>query len=263
MTGLLHELAAVCYAGSALLGWRALATGRRVASAPWVLALGVLIHGAGFAVLHGEDPPIPLESFPAALSLIGWLIAAAYLCSMRFADVRGVGLWVAAAAAVFTGIAWVDLLVGPTAVRDSAGSGAWSHAHVLVSALGFSLLALASVAGLAYLVKERALKHKSRARLGLPSLESLDRMEHFTLAAGFPLLTLGVATGFAWGMQHGVEPWTAHTFFLLLAWLVYLLPMGLRVVRRQHGERPARSVVLGFGVLAFAYLGVRLLGGGA
>lgn len=263
MTELLHQLAAVCYAGAALLGWRALATGRQLRSTPFLLALGVGVHAAGFVVLHDADPPIPMESFPAALSLIGWLIAVSYLLSMRIAQVRGMGVWVGLAATVFTGIAWVELLVGPTAVRDSAGSGAWSHAHVLVSTLGFSLLALASVAGLAYLVKERALKHKRAGRYGLPSLESLDRLEHFMLALGFPLLTLGVITGFAWGMQQGVSAWTAHTYFLLAAWAVYLLPMALRIVRHQHGERPARSVVVGFAVLAFAYIGIRLIGGGA
>ena len=49
----------------------------------------------------------------------------------------------------------------------------------------------------------------------------------------------------------------------LVAWCVYLRPVGLRVVGGQHGDRPARSVVLGFAVLAFSYIGIRLLGGGA
>ena len=263
MTETLHELAALLYLAASITGWRSPTYSRRSRALLFLLAGGVLVHAGGFVVLHREQPPIPLESFPAALSLIGWLIAAGYLLSLRFAAIRGVGAWVALVAALFTGIAFVDLLVGPPAVSDRAGSGAWSHAHVLLSAAGFSFLALASLAGVAYLAKERALKHRTPWLPALPSLESLDRTEHLTLAVGFPLLTLGVITGFVWGLDSALSPWTPHSFWLLLAWTVYLLPVGLRVLRRQHGERPARSVVLGFLVLAFSYLGVRLWAGGA
>ena len=48
--------------------------------------------------------------------------------------------------------------------------------------------------------------------------------------------------------------------FVYLRIGVYLVPVSLRVVQRQHGPRPARSVVLGFAVLTFCYVGVRLLG---
>lgn len=263
MTEALHELAAAAYSLAAVLSWPRVARGRLRVAVPALLGLGALVHAVGFVALHREVPPIPMESFPAALSLIGWLIAVSFLLSMRAARVRGVAGWVAIASAVFTGLAWIDLLVGPVRVIDRAGSGAWSHAHVLLSAFGFSFLALAGLAGIAYLMKERALKHKSAGRFGLPSLESLDRMEHFTLAVGFPLLTLGVATGFIWGLDRGLSPWTAHTFWLLAAWLVYLVPVVRRMLRHQHGERPSRSVVLGFVVLAFGYVGVRLIGGGA
>lgn len=260
MTELLHQVGAVCYAAAGGLGWRALRSGRGKGGSAWLLGTGALVHASGFVVLHREVPPIPMESFPAALSLIGWLIAVSYLLSLRFARIQGVGTWVALAAAVFTSLAWLGLIARSDAALDVAGSGAWSHAHVLLSTCGFSLLALASVAGLAYLVKERALKHKSAARLGLPSLESLDRMGHFTLATGFALLTLGVVTGFVWGIDRALDPWTAHTYWLLGAWLVYLLPVGSRIVRHEHGDRPARFAAVGFLVLAFAYIGIRLIG---
>lgn len=263
MTELLHQLAAVGYGIAGILTWRRVTRGHLAALVPVLLVLAALVHAVGFVALHREQPPIPMESFPAALSLIGWLIVVSYLLSMNAARIRGIASWVALVAAAITGLAWVDLIVGPARVLDRAGSGAWSHAHVLLSTLGFSCLALASVAGIAYLVKQRALKRKSAGGFGLPALESLDRMSHFTLSVGFPLLTLGVATGFIWVIDQGLSPWTAHTFWLLAAWAVYLAPVVLRVVRQQHGERPARAVVLGFAVLAFGYVGVRLLGGGA
>lgn len=258
MTEATHALAAAVYAAGALIGARSLRGGRVSPLVAWLLALGSVMHAVGFVALHRESPPVPLESFPAALSLIGWLIAVSYLLSLGFARIRGVGTWVGAAAGGFTALALLGLWLRPPSAPVEP-LGPWSHAHVLLSTLGFSLLGLASLAGLAYLAKERALKRKRASRLGLPSLESLDRMEHLTLSLGFPLLTLGVVTGFAWGLDRGLSFWTSHTLWLLGAWLIYLLPMGLRVVSRQHGERPARTVVLGFLVLAASYLGVRLL----
>ena len=261
MTDGLHILASLLYGAGALDGIVSRRRGSRPTRVSWLLAGGALLHAAGFVALHAHEPTIPMESFPASLSLIAWLMATSYLYSLRIADVGGVGPWVAAAAGVFTLLAWAGFVRSDPGATVGSG-GTWSHAHVLLSTLGFSLLALTSLAGLAYLTKKRALKRNQAARFGLPALESLDRMEHVTLGLGFSLLSLGVLTGFVWGYSRGVSPWTQHSAWLIVAWSVYLVPIGMRLVRRQHGDRPARVVVVGFGFLAFSYLGIRMLGMG-
>jgi ABC-type uncharacterized transport system permease subunit len=261
MTEALHLFASALYAAAAMLGVQSLRRGGETRRVAWALWGGVVLHGGGFVALHGREPAVPLESFPAALSLIGWLIPLSHLVAFRTARVRGVGTWVAAAASVFTGVAgaglfWLDGS-GPQAPSQSP---TWSHAHVILSSLGFSMLTLTSVAGIAYLTKQRALKRNQAARFGLPSLESLDRMEHVTLSLGFLLLTFGILTGLVWGAGRGDRLWTFHSVSLVIAWGVYLVPIGLRLLSNQHGDRPARLVVAGFGLLAFSYVGVRILG---
>ena len=259
-----HTLGAALYLAAALLGARpgvdggAGSRGGRGVLA--LLAAGAVSHAVGFVGFHLVSPPVPLESVPAALSLIGWLVASAYLASLRLARVSIVGPWVAAAAFAFTLLAEIGLRFFPATGVSPSLSGAWPHAHVLLGTAGFSLLALASLGGLAYLAKERALKRKRQARVELPSLESLDRIGHLGLALGFPLLTLGCVTGFVWAARAGQSPWSGHALLLLVAWGVYALPVALRVGRGVHGQAPARSAVIGFLVLAFSYLGVRLLG---
>lgn len=259
-----HTLGAALYLAAALLGGRAAADGpagsRMGRSVLSLLGAGAVIHAVGFVGFHRGSPPVPLESAAAALSLIGWVVAAAYLASLRLARVSIVGPWVAATAFVFTLLAEIGLRFFPATSVAPSPSGAWPHAHVLLGTAGFSMLALASLGGLAYLAKERALKRKQRARVQLPSLESLDRIGHMGLALGFPLLTLGVVTGFAWAAYAEQSPWSGHGVLLLVAWGVYARPLLLRVGRGLHGQAPARSAVIGFVVLAFSYLGVRLLG---
>ena len=260
MTELAHIAAAVAYAVAGVLGARAVWQGRTPARpVAWLLGAAVAIHAGGFVALHSRSPSIPLESFPAALSLIGWLVSASYLISLRFSRVSAVSTWVAGSASFFTGLACAGLLAADAPAPPRAG-GAWSHAHVLLSAFGFSLLALTSLAGSAYLVKQDALKRKRLARFALPSLESLDRMEHWTLHLGFLLLTLGVLTGFVWGLRRGSNPWSQHSAWLIAAWAIYLVPISQRIISHQHGERPAKLAVGGFAFLAFSYLGIRMLG---
>jgi ABC-type uncharacterized transport system permease subunit len=259
MTLVAHLSAAALYAIAGLSG----AAGQSLRRAlPWLLLAGALTHTVGFFGFHLQNPPVPLDNTAAALSLIGWLVATSYLLSLGLARTAPVGLWVGLGAAVLTLAAAIGLRLGAPPV-PGADSGAWSHAHVFLSTAGFALLGLSAVSGAAYIAKERALKRKRASRFELPSLESLDRLEHVTLSLGFPLLTLGVLSGYAWVLSHGGDPWSRHANFLLLAWVTFLLPLSLRVLRHERGLRVSRGVVIGFVILAFCYLGVRVFGGAA
>jgi ABC-type uncharacterized transport system permease subunit len=220
----------------------------------------MIAQGVGFFGFHGQDPPVPLEHISAVLCLIGWLTVAAYLLYLRFALISSIGGWIGALGFGATALAALGMWLDPPTSASEPSVGAWPHAHIILSAAGFAVLALASLAGGAYLAKERALRTKRPPALRLPSLESLDRVVQLALSLGFPLLTLGVITGVLWSFGRVGPVWTGHSVFLLSAWLVYLVPVTFGLVRRQHGQAIARSAVIGFAVLAVAYLGVRLWG---
>jgi ABC-type uncharacterized transport system permease subunit len=262
MTLIAHGFASALYLFAAFLGWTGRSLGLGSRGIPVVVWIAVVIHAAGFYGLHLQDPPVPLSSFPAALSLIGWGVALAWLLWGRVVRLRASGPWVATIAAGFTIPAVLGLQLAAHRAEEHEVISVWSHPHVLLGTAGFSLLALASLAGLGYLAKERGLKRRRAWHQGLPALESLDHAEHVTLALGFALLTLGVATGFAWSVSQQLDPWNRHTLFLLAAWGVYLIPVGARVVRQQRGPWPARGVVLGFLFLACSYIGINLIGAG-
>ena len=98
----------------------------------------------------------------------------------------------------FVSVFFAALRLPVAAPASFGGSGSWPHAHVLLASAGLAFLGLSGLAGVLFLNEHRRLKAKRPVRVPLPSLEALDRVNRLSLAAGFPLLTLGVLTGMLW-----------------------------------------------------------------
>jgi len=227
-----------------------------------VLAAGAVAHGAMFTLLHSAEPTPPLTHLPSALSFMAWVGTVAFLLLAWRARLAGLVALVApmsclgVAAAVFSTPATTAL------PGHAAGAGSLPHAHVLLASAGLALLGLAGLAGLSFLVEHRRLKKKRPivGGAGWPSLEALDRAGAFAVAAGFPLLTLGVITGSLWqratsGAYFSGNP---HETFCLLAWAVYGVLASVRFGARQPAVRCALTSIAGFAFLGIAVLGVEL-----
>src|SRR5947199_304867 len=84
------------------------------------------------------------------------------------------------------------------ACAPALGSGFMAH-HVFANLIGVALFVLAGASATLYLVQEKRLKQKRLGKMrNLPPLDTLDRVEHRFLIAGFPLLTIGIVTGTFW-----------------------------------------------------------------
>ena len=92
----------------------------------------------------------------------------------------------------------------------------------------------------------------------MPSLEALDRINVVSLVVGFPLLTLGVITGFVWVQTAQGMLWTgsSHETWTMLAWAIYAGLVAARFFGHQGARQAAATAVGGFAFLAFAVLGV-------
>src|SRR5262249_7568277 len=84
------------------------------------------------------------------------------------------------------------------------------------------------------------------------------------LALGFPLLTLGVATGMLWVASERGTVWTGtvHEIWSTLAWAVCALLVAARFGAGQGSRQAAVAAVGGFAFLLFAVVGVELLARG-
>lgn len=244
----------------ALLGI-ALPSARMSRGAVWGLGLGVLLQGVAFATLHRLEPVPPLTSLSVAVALMAWMGVISLLAlSWR---VRVSGLAAVVGPVAFLAV-FVSILSTPGAVETAAShKGSLPHAHVILASAGLSLLGVAGLAGLFFLMEHGRIKRKRAfaANIKLPSLEALDRVNVVSLMVGFPLLTLGVITGAFWLRSEQGVLWsgTGHELWTLVAWSIYAGLSAARFAGRQGGRQAAASAVAGFAFLLFATIGVGLL----
>ncbi|MEB2345867.1 MAG: cytochrome c biogenesis protein CcsA [Deltaproteobacteria bacterium] len=263
MAVLLHQLAAVLYLVATLgtaLGL-ALPDARLARLAVWVLAIGALVHLVGFVGLHWLDPPPALTTLAAAVSWMAWLGVVFALVLLR----RGRLESLAGLTAPFAFAATLYAAAGLPGVTPASppGAGGWPHLHVILASAGLSLLGVAGVAGVLFLVGNRQLKAKRGGSLlrSLPSLEALDRVNVVALALGFPLLTLGVVAGMIWTHALTGHTWdgSAHALWTAIGWAVYLGLVLARFAMGWRGREAAVAATAGFAFLFFAVIGVEAI----
>jgi ABC-type transport system involved in cytochrome c biogenesis permease subunit len=258
----LHQFAAAIYLSAGLVAGLSLVlpAPRLARVAVGLLAAGLVCHGLAFGLLHSAAPP-PLTDMAAAVSFMAWVGGLFFLILLL--RMRLAGLVVLVAPMAFLGVFFAALRLPFAGESSFSGSGSWPHAHVLLSSAGLSLLGVACLAGLFFLIEHRRLKSKRplRRSLPLPSLEALDRVNAAALAVGFPLLTLGVVTGMMWVQAVTGHYWsgTPHETWSAIAWAVYAVLAAARFARHQGARQAALSAVGGFAFLLFAVVGVEIL----
>ena len=234
---------------------------RRIERASVVLLiLGALLHVVSFFLLHTAENPPPVTNLREACSFMAWVGVVFYLILLKRSRLQRLVVLVAPAA--FLG-AFLAALRPPSTVPAEVATGLGPHAHVLLASAGLSLLGLAGLAGVIFLIEHARLKSKKPLdrHFPLPSLEALDRVNAVALGVGFLLLTLGVITGIIWLQTAKGVPWsgTAHETWTFVAWVGYLALVFARFTGKQGSRRSAISAVAGFAFLLFAVVGLEVI----
>lgn len=256
----LHQLSAACYLAAALgtaLGM-ALPDQRLARVAVWTLAAAAVLHLVAFVALHALDPPPPLTALPAAVSLMALVGVAFALLLLRRGRLESLaGL---TAPFGFAATLYAATSLGGVPAPETLDSGRWPHLHVLLASAGLSLLGVAGVAGVLFLLEDRRLKAKRGLgrRRPLPSLEALDRVNVVALAVGFPLLTCGLLAGIAWSHALTGRAWdgSPHATWTGIGWAIYLALALARFAMGWRGREAAACAAGGFVFLFFAVVGL-------
>jgi ABC-type uncharacterized transport system permease subunit len=228
-------------------------------------AAGVLAHTLYLAYrVLGRNVP-PLSSSFDSLLVVAWVLAVAYLFLHWHFPNLAVGMFTLP---MVLGLVVFAAFVGDTGARDLRG---WiqifgiMHGALLVA--GALAVSGGFLAGLMYLVQARRLKakHLPGAGLDLPSLELLERANWRGIAIGFPLLTVGLATGCVLAVEELRRGNTEIRWAdpkVLCAIMLWIVLGGLVLARREpglRGRRVALLTVVAFALLIFTIAGVDLM----
>lgn len=140
----------------------------------------------------------------------------------------------------------------------------WFRAHVLLAVGSYGMLTVASIAGLAVLLQEGALKRHSPqgwTSRTLPPLADAESLQTTLLIWAAILMGAAIASGAA---NEFLETGRllAFTHKILLSFLAFALITGLLVLHRRtgfRGRRAARLLLTGYLLLTLAYPGVKFV----
>ena len=222
---------------------------------------------AGFAFLTlfvgyeyyalGVAPVLTLKS---SLSFFAWTVLLVYVLFHLKFRLMVLGSFVAPVAACLL-ILSSTLSAGDVTVKPVFRS-LWLPVHIGTAFVGNGFFAVTFVAGVMYLIQESQIKKK---RLGslysrLPSLETLDSINHFALICGFTFMTAGMITGSIYA-QYALGSywrWDPKEVCSLMAWIFYAVLLHERLAVGWRGRRAALLSLFGFLILVLAFVGANL-----
>ena len=197
---------------------------------------------------NADTGHLPVTTVQEALSLFAWVFVVTYLILQIRLQLRILGSFVSPLAVVF--MVSSSLLPSHIMIKSEFFKSGWVIVHVASLFLANALFALAFSLGVMYLLQERHIKRKNFGFLyeRLPSLERLDSIAHYCLMSGFPLMTAGLITGFAYAavVWHSPWNWDPKEILSLVTWIIYAVLVHERLAVGWRGRRAAWLSILGF-----------------
>lgn len=223
----------------------------------WILFSGFVFHTIFLAHQYYVLGTAPAVTLKLSLSFFAWCITGVYLLFQVRFGLMVLGSFVAPLAAV--------LMIISSAIPPDPGTvspvlkSLWLSVHVFSIFIGDGIFAITFMAALMYLIQERQIKGKIRGGLfrRLPSLETLDSINHYSLIYGFPFLTIGMVTGAVYA-QYALGSywqWDPKEVWSLITWLSYSVLLHERLAVGWRGRKAAVMSIACFIILIFTFLG--------
>ncbi|MES9855336.1 MAG: cytochrome c biogenesis protein CcsA [Sedimenticola sp.] len=130
-------------------------------------------------------------------------------------------------------------------------------AHIIISLLAYSILALASVQAVLLAIQDHHLHHRHPGGFirALPPLQTMETLLFEMMALGFVLLTLALPTGFLFLEDMFAQHLVHKTILSVISWLVFGTLLWGRFRFGWRGQKALIWTLVGFVVLMLAYFG--------
>jgi cytochrome c-type biogenesis protein CcsB len=260
-TGALYATAMAFYAAA----WRS--TKEMVARIGTALLCAALVLNLGLIVERWiEADRAPFKSLFESLVFFAFNVGVVYLVFERLYRTRVLGALAMLLAFGIIGYAlgkWdAEIVKLPPALQS-----AWFVPHVIVYFVGYAAVALAALLSAAQLIaSKRGYEGGRISGLHAGSILTgqtldLEKMTYELIRFGFVLLTIGLLVGSVWAKSAWGDYWVwdPKENWSLVTWLVYGAYLHLRRVRGWRGNKAAWICIIGFSVVMFTYLGMKML----
>ena len=223
----------------------------------WIMFSGFVFQTVFLVHQYFTLGTVPVVTLKLALAFFAWSVIGVFLLFQVKFRLMVLGSFVAPLAAFLMIISSV-IPATPDTVPPVLKS-IWLILHAFSMFLGDGIFAIAFIAAIMYLIQERQIKMKTRGTFfkRLPSLETLDSINHYSLVYGFPLLTIGMITGAIYA-QYALGSywrWDPKEIWSLVTWIFYAILLHERLAVGWRGRRAAYMSILCFMVLLFTFLG--------
>lgn len=221
------------------------------------LLAGFLAHSLGLLLLVVHIRQIPVTTLPQTFSLFAWAIVGSYLAFQLKFNIRILGTFVSPLAVVFMLLS--SAIPKHVIPASKIFKSLWLTLHVATMFIGNAIFALAFCAGVMYLLQERQIKSKSFGLLyrRLPSLETLDFLNYVCITIGFPLITIGLISGFVYAgaVWRSYWHWDPKEILSVVTWFIYAVLLHERLAVGWRGRRAAIMAIIGFSVILVTFVG--------
>lgn len=225
------------------------------------LLAGFLSHTLELTLLVSQIRQMPVTTLPQTFSLFAWAIVGSYLAFQLKFNIRILGTFVSPLAVVFMLLS--SAIPGRVIPNSKLFKSFWLTLHVATMFIGMAIFALAFCAGIMYLLQERQIKSKSFGLLyrRLPSLEVLDSLNYVCLTFGFPLITIGLISGFVYAgaVWQSFWHWDPKEILSVVTWLIYAVLLHERLAVGWRGRRAAIMAIIGFSVILVTFVGTSVI----
>ena len=231
-----------------------------VVSGRLLACAGVLLHMAAIGLRCVELHRAPFVTPAESLSLLSWIVALVYIGI----DIRG---RLTATGPFALGLSFLLVFLAaalPTGTPMPGQSAALlaSNAvslHIVATVGAIAVFALAFCCAALYLIAHHILKSKNGLvwMKRLPPLTTVESAAFVLTAIGFPLLTLGILSGFARAWGGGLPPgWMIDPKALLsyVVWCIYGAYLLARLVLNWPPVRTAYVLLAGLCVSLLLFL---------
>ncbi len=222
----------------------------------WLTTPGIVLHAlTAYLVLHQPDG-INI-GIPAVASLIGFTLVLFVYVGSLWQPLENLFVMVLPLGALSV----VSSITSNGPVIPSAAIGDGLLAHILISILAYTVLAMAACQSIILAFQERSLRQKSSigfVRL-LPPLQTMETLLFQLLWVGLIALTLAIGSGFLFLTNVFAKSVASHMILATASWVVFA---GLLAGRYAFGWRSTvatRATLVGFTLLLFAYIGSKLV----